>query len=82
MLVSWVYNNLVKQDYFKAVEYHQKACDDLNNANSCFSLGFMYKRGEGVRQSNIKALEHYGKACDFKSQAGCDFYAKLKKEAF
>ncbi|WP_201340144.1 SEL1-like repeat protein [Isorropodon fossajaponicum symbiont] len=65
-----------------AIDTYKKACDDFNNANSCFGLGFMYKRGEGVRQSNIKALEHYGKAYDFKSQADCDFYAKLKKETF
>ena len=46
----------------------------------CFNLGVMYKYGKGVRKSNTKALKYYKKACDFKSQLGCEYYAKLKNK--
>ncbi len=67
----------VKQDYFKAVEYYQKACG-LDNGGGCVNLGVMYDGGKGVRQSDTKALEYYGKACDLKNQLGCENYAKSK----
>jgi hypothetical protein len=37
----------VKQDDFKALKFHQKACD-LNDGNGCFNLGLSYEEGKGV----------------------------------
>ena len=69
----------VKQDNFKAVEFYQKACDG-GVGDACSFLGLMYSSGKGIKQNSQKALELYGKACDMKSELGCEYYAKLKKE--
>jgi len=44
----------VKQDYFKAVELFQKACDG-GDAAGCYNLGIMYMNGQGVKQDYSKA---------------------------
>jgi TPR repeat protein len=69
----------VRQDYKKAVEWHQKAADQ-NDASAQFDLGVMYKYGKGVRQSNRQAKEWFGKACDNGSQNGCNAYRKLNQK--
>ncbi len=76
--VIYKYGIGVKQDYFKAAKYYQKACG-LNNDRGCVNLGVMYEYGTGVKQSNTKALEYYSKACDLKNQLGCENYAKNKR---
>ena len=68
----------VKQDYFKAVEWYQKASEQ-GLAGAQFSLGNMYYFGQGVRQDYTKAKEYYGLACDNKNQSGCDMYRKLNQ---
>ncbi len=69
----------VKQDYVKAVEFFQKACD-LDEGSGCTNLGIAYEYGKGVRKSINKALKYYGKACDLKFALGCEYYAKLKQQ--
>lgn len=69
----------VGQDYAKAAELFEKACNE-GDAWGCYVLGNMYEYGRGVRQNNQTALEYYGKACDLGDQLGCENYAKLKKE--
>ena len=69
----------IKQDYFKATELYEKACNG-GDASGCFNLGVMYYNGQGVRADKQKALNLYGKACDMKHQTACDNYARLKKE--
>jgi TPR repeat protein len=71
-------NKGIKQDYFKALEYFQKACE-LNSGGGCSNLGVAYKHGNGVKQDYFKAVEYYRKACDLKNKLGCENYAKLKK---
>ena len=68
----------VRQDYKKAAQLLQKACDG-GIAASCGFLGSLYETGYGVRQNNITAKELYGKACDMGSQFGCDRYARLNQ---
>ncbi len=60
----------IKQDYFKAVELYQKACE-LDNGNGCANLGVMYKDGTGVEQDDFKAVEYYQKACGLDNGIGC-----------
>ena len=69
----------VKQDFFKAVQLYEKACNN-NESGGCFNLGARYANGEGVKQNSKKALELYGKACDLKEEIGCKNYAILKKQ--
>ena len=68
----------VKQDYFKAVEWYQKAAEQ-GIAPAQFNLGVMYHNGKGVRQNYTKAKEYFGLACDNKYQDGCDIYKKLNQ---
>ena len=68
----------VKQDYFKAFEWWQKAAEQ-ENALAQSGLGVMYQYGQGVRQNYTKAKEYFGLACDNKYQAGCDMYKKLNQ---
>ena len=48
----------------------QQACD-LNSGGGCSNLGFMYKKGKGVKQDNFKALKFFQKACDLNYGGGC-----------
>ena len=53
----------VKQDYFKAVEWFQKAADQ-GLAKAQYNLGDMYFYGQGVKQDYIKAVEWWQKAAE------------------
>ena len=67
-----------RQDYTKAKEYYQYACDnDIGNA--CTQLGVMYARAEGVKQDFVKGKELSGKGCDKGSQTGCSNYVLFNK---
>ena len=71
----------VKQDYQKAVQLLQKACDG-GEAGGCSLLGVFYETGQGVRQNFSTAKQYYGKACDLGLQLGCDNYKKLNKKGY
>ena len=53
----------VKQDYFKAVEWYQKAAEQ-GLAHAQYNLGVMYEEGRGVKQDYIKAVEWWQKAAE------------------
>ena len=59
-----------KGDYQKAAELYQKACDS-GETMGCFTLGFLYLNGQGVKQDYQKATELYQKACDGGDAKGC-----------
>ena len=40
-------------------------------ATACWSLGYRYDEGTGVRQDKFKAAEFYRKACDGQEAVGC-----------
>ncbi|MDG6894815.1 tetratricopeptide repeat protein [Volucribacter amazonae] len=66
----------VRQDYFKAVEWYNKAAEQ-GHATAQNNLGIMYQYGKGVRQNLSEAKEWFGKACDNGLQQGCDLYREL-----
>ena len=72
------YGKGVKQDYFKAVEWYQKAAEQ-GEVHAQYNLGNMYDNGQGVKQDYAKAKEYFGLACDNKDQDGCDMYKKLNQ---
>jgi len=74
-------NKRVGQDYQKAAQLFQKACDG-GEALGCGSLGILYEYGQGVRQNFTTAKQHYGKACDLGLQPGCDDYRKLNEKGY
>lgn len=53
----------VKQDYFKAAEWFQKAAEQ-GHAEAQYNLGLMYYYGEGVKQDFIKAVEWCQKSAE------------------
>ena len=69
----------VNQNYNKAVELYQKACD-LGDSGAFNNLGVMYKNGFGVNQDKQKALQLYKKACDLGNETGCKNYRILRDE--
>ena len=71
----------VKQDYFEAVKWYQKAAEQ-GDGTAQRNLGIMFYFGRGVRQDKYQAREWFGKACDNSVQAGCDDYVKLNRELY
>ena len=69
----------VNQDYKKAVEYYQKACD-LGDSGAYCNLGVMYSSGLGVAVDKNKALQLYKKSCDMGNEQGCRNYRILKNQ--
>ena len=59
-----------KNNYQKAAELYQKACDG-GVALGCAASGTLYADGKGVRQDYQKAAELYQKACDGGMAYGC-----------
>ena len=55
-------------DNFKAVKLYKISCD-RNNASGCFSLAYMYDKGNGVRQNNKTAIRLYNKYAKIKSKS-------------
>ena len=60
----------VEQNFVKAKELYEKACD-LNNGTSFINLGILYEKGNGLAQNYTKAGELYQKACSLKYGLGC-----------
>lgn len=60
----------LKQNYFKAIKYFQKGCDQDNNI-SCSNLMEMYLSGRGVRRYNNKLISYYQKKCDSNNASAC-----------
>ncbi len=54
----------------KVVTYIEKACN-LNDAESCNNIGFLYMTGNIVKQDYIKANTYYEKACNLNDGNGC-----------
>jgi TPR repeat protein len=64
-------NGYIEKDWFEALEFYKKGCD-LGSGYSCYSLGWMYNKGQGTVQNHFKATKYYRKSCDMESGAGCD----------
>ena len=71
----------VRQNYQKAAELWQKACDS-GKAEGCYNLGVCYEDGQGVKQNFSTAKQYYGKACDLGLQLGCDDHRMLNKKGY
>ena len=46
---------------------------------SCWSLGSLYERGDGVQKDADLAAEYYRKGCDDSYTHACEELARLKK---
>ncbi|WP_425451084.1 tetratricopeptide repeat protein [Avibacterium avium] len=68
----------VKQDYFQAFKWYQKAAEQ-GNAQAQAMLGTMYALGQGVKQDRNLAKMWAGKACENGEQIGCDVYRMLNE---
>ncbi len=66
-----------KQDFSKAKEYFEKACD-LNNGGGCSGLGFLYGSGDGVKQDSKKAAALFEKACKLGYKKACEMLKLLR----
>jgi len=58
------------KNYFRAVEFYQKACD-LGNGSACRKLAWMHARGLGTKADSSKAYEYLKKACDLGEEEAC-----------
>jgi len=61
---------LDKDDYKKAAQYSEKACD-IGNAKACFILSNLYSMGLGVKKDQFKNIEYCQKACDGGHATSC-----------
>ncbi len=71
----------VKQDYFKAKEWYEKAAHQ-GQGGAQYNLGVMYHNGHGVKQDKRIAKQWFGKACDGGDQMGCDNYKILNQQGY
>jgi TPR repeat protein len=58
------------QNYYKAKELYEKACQ-AGNSYGCNNLGDFYCFGKGVQQDYNKAKELYKKSCEAGNSFGC-----------
>lgn len=57
----------------------EEACDE-GNTLSCYNMGVMYDRGDGIEEDDVKALDFYIKACDKDYLQSCSRAAVLYEE--
>jgi beta-lactamase hcpA (cysteine-rich 28 kDaprotein) len=69
----------VKQDYKKAIQLYQKACDERESA-ACYRLGALYENGKVVEQNLSTAKKYFSKTCSLGFYLGCDSYKRLNKK--
>ncbi|MGX2973336.1 tetratricopeptide repeat protein [Helicobacter sp. T3_23-1059] len=71
-LLGFAYYSL--NAYFSAKKYYEIGCNKVSEAQSisCYKLGVMYVKGQGVRQDYHKAVELYKKACEMKHDTACN----------
>lgn len=61
-----------EQNYAKAHELYQKACDD-DDGYGCGRLASLYYKGLGIEKDKAKAKELNKKACDLGNEFSCKF---------
>ncbi|GHR55285.1 hypothetical protein VN0511_01160 [Helicobacter pylori] len=66
-----------KQDFSKAKEYFEKACE-LNSGGGCGALGDLYDDGKGVEKNSKKASQFYSKACKLGYKKACEMLKELR----
>ncbi len=67
------------QDWARAAQLCQKACDSAN-AQGCETLAKMYARPRsGVPHDEVKAVQLYQKACDGGVGGGCHWLAEMSE---
>ena len=70
-LAKYYYNGIgVRQDFTKALQYNNKACD-LGNGDSCAFAGIQYYYGEGTKKDLNRVIKLWTKSCELESAAGC-----------
>jgi TPR repeat protein len=78
----------VQKNQALAAQYYQKACNapfiqslfPSDGEFACYSLGKMYRDGEGVPKNKYRALELFRKSCDLRTEKACVDYNKLVRE--
>jgi TPR repeat protein len=61
----------VAQDFARAAALYRQACDTANRPNSCFNMGLMAERGQGMPRDGLLGVKYYRLACRAGSLAGC-----------
>ena len=83
-LIVWYITNSIHEKYIadcqtnsyisafsEALSSCQKACE-INDGNSCFNLGYLFSKGEGIKQDYGKANYLFEKACILNSSEACN----------
>lgn len=77
----------VQKNQALAAQYYRKACNApfvknllYPGEHVCYTLGQMYRDGEGVSRDKYKALELFRKSCDLGTEKACVDYYKLVRE--
>ena len=77
VLAKHYYNGWgVRQDFVKALQYFNKACD-LGNGNSCAGAGSQYYDGEGTKKDLNRAIKLLTKSCELESAVGCSMLGAM-----
>lgn len=70
----------VRQDYQKAMEYYQKACDE-GYPYAFYSLGFMYWKGQGTLPDKEKAQEYLSQAAAMGNESAFQLLNRMDHES-
>jgi TPR repeat protein len=57
----------------------RELCERGRDADSCYALGGMYERGEGVERSGAQAIAFFGRACQARHGAACNEEKRLRQ---
>jgi len=62
--------HIQNREYTKGRELLEKGCN-LNDGISCYNLGIMYEKAQGVTKDLPKSIKYYTKSCDNNFMKGC-----------
>lgn len=67
-----------KDDHINASKFLNLACS-LNDKKSCYTLSFLYAKGQGVEKDMEKSKQFAKKSCDLGFKTSCELFEKLEK---
>ena len=77
--LALMYDNgeVVEQNFSKAIEYYDLACQSKQLGRSCVRMAQLYNRGQGTKQDYKKAAHGYQIACSQGLTDACNALGKL-----
>ncbi len=76
-LLGLIYGD--KKDFSNSANFLNLGCT-LKDAQSCYTLSFLYARGDGVEKDTNASITLIKKSCDLGFDKGCELFKKIDSE--